>query len=204
MSEKNIYLKLVEIQNELNVPKNQRNDYGGYNYRNCEDIFEAVKPVCLKHGVCVLVYDEPVQIGMNHYIKATAVLTDGKETIEVAAYAREADSKKGMDLAQVTGSTSSYARKYALSGLLCLDDNKEIDAGEPDNMKKSSAAKKPKAAPKQVKSQKPSEIICPVCGKVLKGYTSQRSGNWVPPERELSLLKMCNECYMNKKSEVKQ
>lgn len=124
-----IHEKLINVQSELKAPKNQRNRFGGFNYRSCEDIFEAAKPILIKHGLTLTVCDEIVQLGDRFYIKATASVIDieTNERIDVAAFARESESKKGMDLAQVTGSTSSYARKYALNGLFLIDDTKDSD-----------------------------------------------------------------------------
>ena len=125
---------LSAIQNELKAPKNQFNKFGGYNYRNCEDILEALKPILAKHNAINLLTDEVVQIGNRYYIKATATLQVGDEKISVDAYAREEESKKGMDSSQLTGSTSSYARKYALNGLYAIDDNKDADAQSSENL----------------------------------------------------------------------
>jgi hypothetical protein len=119
--------KLLKIQNELKAPKNQRNSFGGYNYRSCEDIFEAVKPLLAKENLLLRMTDELVQVGDRYYIKATAILTDGNETIENTSYAREEENKKGMDGSQITGASSSYARKYALNGLFLIDDVKDSD-----------------------------------------------------------------------------
>lgn len=119
--------KLLKIQNELKAPKNQKNTFGGYNYRSCEDIFEAVKPLLIEENLLLRVSDELVQIGDRYYVKATAILTDGNETIENTAYAREEENKKGMDGSQITGASSSYARKYALNGLFLIDDVKDSD-----------------------------------------------------------------------------
>ena len=118
--------KLSAIQTALNAPKNQLNKFGGYNYRSCEDICMAVKP--LLHGLSLTLTDTMELIGERYYVKAVASITDGKETISTVAYAREAKEKKGMDESQITGATSSYARKYALNGLLLIDDNKDADA----------------------------------------------------------------------------
>lgn len=125
--------KVISIQNELKAPKSQYSEYGNYNYRNCEDILKAVKPLNQKKGLLLTLTDEPVVIGNRFYIKATALLTDGKEKISITAYAREAESKTKMDDSQVTGSASSYARKYALNGLYLIDDAKDADALQQDN-----------------------------------------------------------------------
>lgn len=121
-----IHETLVRIQQELKAPKDQFNSFGNYKYRSCESILEAVKP--LLNGCSLLISDEIVQLGDRYYIKAVVTLTDGKETITNTAYAREAFSKKGMDESQVTGATSSYARKYALNGLFLIDDTKDADS----------------------------------------------------------------------------
>ena len=120
--------KLLNIQEKLKAPKNQKNKFGGYKYRSCEDIFEAVKPLLKEEGLTLRTTDELVNIGERYYIKATAILSDGKETIENVAYAREEETKKGMDGSQITGASSSYARKYALNGLFLIDDVKDSDS----------------------------------------------------------------------------
>lgn len=122
--------KLVEIQTSLNAPKNQRNNFGKYNYRSCEDILEAVKPHLKKQGLFLFINDEIELIGDRYYVKATATITDGENSHSATAHAREEQQKKGMDAAQLTGATSSYARKYALNGLFCIDDNKDADTNE--------------------------------------------------------------------------
>ena len=121
--------ELVYIQSNLKAPKNQFNSYGGYKYRSCEDIMEAVKPLLKETDCSLTVSDEIVQIGDRFYVKATATLrTSSGETYQNTAFAREALTKKGMDESQVTGTASSYARKYALNGLFCIDDTKDADA----------------------------------------------------------------------------
>jgi len=131
-----IIKKLQAIQSELEVPKSQYNSFGKYHYRNAEDILAAAKPICIKHGCLLTVADELIQLGDRFYVKATAkLLTDDKDDpfhIETTAYAREELTKKGMDSAQVTGAASSYARKYALNGLFCIDDVKDADHGKPE------------------------------------------------------------------------
>ena len=126
----NVYVKLMNVQSELNAPKNLYNSFGKYSYRSAESIMESVKPLLLKHKATLIVNDEIVFVEGRHYIKATARFIDVEtgEVVESSALAREEESKKGMDASQLTGATSSYARKYALGGLLCLDDNKDADA----------------------------------------------------------------------------
>lgn len=130
MENKNIYKKLMEVQTELKAPKAQRNTFGNYNYRSCEDIVEAVKPLLNKQGLILNLSDEMVQVGDRYYIRATARVIDIEtgDKIETTALAREDETKKGMDLAQITGSVSSYARKYALNGMFAIDDTKDSDA----------------------------------------------------------------------------
>lgn len=122
--------KLVEIQAELKAPKSQRNTFGKYNYRSAEDILEAVKPLLKKHDAKIILSDKPVLVGDWHYIEATAKFVCGDEVEVVTAYAREPLNKKGMDESQITGTASSYARKYALNGLLLIDDTKDADTDE--------------------------------------------------------------------------
>jgi hypothetical protein len=122
-------MNLVKIQAELKAPKNQTNAFGKYKYRSAEDIVEAVKPILNKYGTALVISDEVVQVGDRIYVKATATLLDGTdESISVSGFAREEEVKKGMDSAQITGSASSYARKYALNGLFAIDDTKDSDA----------------------------------------------------------------------------
>ena len=122
--------KLIKIQSELKAPKNQNNTFGKYKYRSCEDILEAVKPLLSREGLLLTLTDTIEQVGNRFYVKATVKLTDGTETVENTAYAREEETKKGMDGPQVTGTSSSYARKYALNGLFCIDDTKDADTDE--------------------------------------------------------------------------
>ena len=122
-----IVKKLQAIQSELDVPKSQFNAFGKYYYRNAEDILAAAKPICIKHDCLLTVTDEIVMLGDRFYVKATACIAHDGEKEEVTAYAREELTKKGMDASQITGSASSYARKYALNGLFCLDDVKDAD-----------------------------------------------------------------------------
>jgi hypothetical protein len=123
--------ELLNVIEELKAPKNQRNTFGNYNYRSCEDILEAVKPLLKKYGLIMTLTDEIVEIGGRVYVKASALLTDGTGIQASTAYAREPEHKKGMDESQITGAASSYARKYALNGLFLIDDSKDADSQEP-------------------------------------------------------------------------
>jgi hypothetical protein len=128
---KNKPMKLVKIQAELKAPKNQMNAFGKYKYRSAEDIIEAVKPILFKNNCALLISDEIVQVADRVYVKATAMLIDESNEdlpIKVYGWAREEEVKKGMDAAQITGSASSYARKYALNGLFAIDDTKDADS----------------------------------------------------------------------------
>lgn len=151
---KNIFSKLLEVQAKLNCPKNQHNSFGNYNFRSCEDILEAVKPLLKEQNLCLTLSDEIVNIGQRFYVKATATLIDieakeGETTAyETTAYAREEESKKGNDASQITGSASSYARKYALNGLFNIDDTKDADVL--NNGKDSKPVPKPTSQPKKI------------------------------------------------------
>ena len=143
----NIYEKLLNIQTELKAPKGQYNSFGKYKYRSCEDILEAVKPICAKNKATLILSDRLENIGDRYYIKATATLIDVEsgENLENTAYAREEAEKKGMDGSQITGTASSYARKYALNGLFNIDDTKDADTDE--------YAKQSKAIDESVKNE---------------------------------------------------
>ena len=143
-----VHQKLLKIQSVLKCAKSQYNSFGKYNYRSCEDILEAAKPICHMNGTVLTVSDDICYIGERYYIKATATLTDIEtgEHITNTALAREEESKKGMDGSQITGTASSYARKYCLNGLFCLDDTKDADTDEYHGVPKAKA--EPKAPSK--------------------------------------------------------
>ena len=183
--ESNIYAALAAVQSELKAPKGQYNSFGKYNYRSCEDILEAVKPLLKEHSLALQLSDTPVVIGDWHYIEATASVFDftGK-VITSTAYAREPLEKKGMDDSQITGTASSYARKYALNGLFCIDDTRDADT---DSYQTQTGGKKPagaKPAPQKKPEQQPApkneapaqkqqpaqaqQYICACCGKPLQ------------------------------------
>ena len=165
--------KLTHIQSELRSPKLQRNNFGNYNYRSCEDILEAVKPLCFAHGALLNISDDIVCVGERIYVKATATITDAEtgETVSVSAYAREPESKKGMDESQITGAASSYARKYALNGLFCIDDTKDADTQKPPEKEKGDL-KKILALLAECTSKQSIELLSRECGKV----------EWTPEE----------------------
>ena len=162
--------ELINIQSELKAPKSQYNSFGKYQYRNAEDILEAVKPLLKKNNCHLTITDEIILIGDRYYVKATAEITNGTEVVVTSALAREEESKKGMDSAQLTGATSSYARKYALNGLFCIDDTKDSDYNNQGD--KSDKAEKTEA-PKQVSVPAPKEVkqapnVPPIPEEVLK------------------------------------
>ena len=126
----NVYVKLANVQSALKAPKGQYNSFGKYKYRSCEDIVESVKPLLKANGLLLTLTDEIVNIADRFYVKATATIidTDKGESVSVSAFAREEETKKGMDGSQVTGASSSYARKYALNGIFAIDDTKDSDS----------------------------------------------------------------------------
>ncbi len=156
-----IYGKLMMIQQELKAPKGQYNSFAEYNYRSCEDILEAVKPLCIKNNATLLLNDAVQEVSGRFYVVATATLVDTEsgDSVFVTAYAREPQNKKGMDDSQITGMASSYARKYALNGLFCIDDTKDADT---DEVKR-----------QEQKPVKKGEVICESCGIPIKGVTCQ-------------------------------
>jgi hypothetical protein len=145
----NIRERLTIIQHSLKAPKDHRSPMG-YQYRSCEDILEAAKPLLYEQGVTLVLSDAIEMIGTRFYVKATATLSIGTESVSATAYAREEESRKGTDDAKITGAASSYARKYALNGLFCIDDTKDADS---DGEKKSEPVRK--AAPPRPEAPKP-------------------------------------------------
>ena len=135
MSDKTIYEKLHDLQQKISAPKTETNKFGGYNYRTAEGILQAAKAALGDSGLVILLTDQIQLVGDRHYVHATARITDGKESVEVSAFAREELSKKGMDASQITGSASSYARKYALSGLFAIDGTADADSMKPHETK---------------------------------------------------------------------
>lgn len=182
---KEILTKLIALQSELKAPKGQYNKFGGYNYRSCEDILEAVKPLLKKQGCSLIISDTLENIGDRYYIKATVTIYDKEtgESISNTAFAREEESKKGMDGSQITGTASSYARKYALNGLLLIDDTKDADTDEYKNQQN-------KAPEPQNDVISP---ICPKCGKPVKGFT-RPDGSQATGQDVLNHFGMCIAC----------
>lgn len=156
-----LHEKLLAIQTKLKAPKGQYNSFGKYSYRSAEDILEAVKPLNAEQGVLLTITDEIKEIGGRVYVVATATVSDGTGELKVSAFAREPENKKGMDESQITGATSSYARKYALNGLYAIDDNKDADTDEHKQQQEN--APKKQAQKQQQKQQQQQE----------KGFTEQ-------------------------------
>lgn len=178
-----LYDRLIAVQGALKAPKGQYNSFGKYKYRSCEDILEAVKPLLVQYSLLLTVEDDIVQVGDRIYVKATATIRCGGNELKSVAFAREEDTKKGMDASQVTGAASSYARKYALNGLFCIDDNKDSDATNNGN-KPVEAAENPllDAAMSDVRNAKDTQSLKAVweeytslhSNKVFKGLVNQR------------------------------
>ena len=169
--------ELIQIQQRLKAPKKNWNSFGNYNYRSCEDILEAAKPIIHEHGCYLVLNDEVMAIGDRIYVKAIATLynKDG-QSFTTSAFAREEETKKGMDASQITGSASSYARKYALNGLFAIDDTKDADATNDHGKGKAQAvAEKAQAAGigEQVKEYK-----CCDCGKEFQAFTDKNGKTW--------------------------
>ena len=146
------YEKISDIQRRLKAPKSQYNSFGKYKYRNCEDILEAVKPLLNEHKLYINICDSVEAVGNRYYIKAVVTVSDGENSISSQAYAREEESKKGMDGSQVTGASSSYARKYALNGMFAIDDTKDSDTTNTGG------------------NDKPKEYKCECCGKPFQEF----------------------------------
>lgn len=157
--------KVSDVQARLNAPKSQYNSFGKYSYRNAEDILGAVKPLLKEHGMILSISDDIVMVGNRYYVKATATLSDGNFDREVTAYAREPEMKKGMDEAQVTGATSSYARKYALNGLFAIDDVKDADSYDNRSNTPSNAPQRTQAEPQDSRMAKIAEMQREAVGK---------------------------------------
>lgn len=161
---------LMNIQSKLVAPKGQWNKFGGYAYRSAEDILNAVKPLLAENGATLTLTDEPILVGDWHYIKATATFKANDEEQVVTAFARESENKKGQDVSQITGTASSYARKYALNGLFLIDDNKDADTNAYHQQNNKPTPKKKPAAKQQTNNQ--SETTKNK-GRLFRGFVEQ-------------------------------
>ncbi len=190
-----IHEKLLHIQSKLKAPKGQYNSFGKYSYRNCEDILEALKPLLVEVKATLVIGDNLQQVGERYYIEAVVSLidTESETRITTSAYAREEESKKGMDGSQVTGAASSYARKYALNGLFGIDDNKDSDATN-------------KGA--QV-DEKPKEYKCNDCGKAFAQFVDGNKKTWTAGQvyhmaegKNSDGKARCNACRLQHEKEI--
>lgn len=175
-----IFEKLMEVQHNLSVPKERTNKFGGYQYRSCEDILEALKPILYENKLAITLSDDIVFIGERNYVKATACLidTETSESVSGTGYAREEETKKGFDGSQITGASSSYARKYALNGLFGIDDAQDSDStNRHDNSKRHS-------------------LVCDECGGEIKGIKCR--GELLSPEEQAERWGLCAACVMKK------
>lgn len=173
---KDLVTKVAKIQTELKAPKSQYNSFGKYSYRNQEDILEAVKPLLAAQGLVLTITDEVTETMSGRvYVKAIATITDGVSSISNSALAREADEQKGMNLSQITGSTSSYARKYALNGLFLIDDTKDADTDVVTAQSKGVAVPAPQAAPEKAKAAPATKSSSAVVGGKVESNAVQAS-----------------------------
>ena len=171
---KDIAQKLLEVQRDLKCPKDQFNAFAKYNYRNAEGILEALKPLLAKNNLALTISDDIQMVGDRIYVKSTArlVSVDTGETLEVSAFAREAEDKKGQDSAQVTGACSSYSRKYALNGLFCIDDTKDADATNDHGKSESAAEPNSEMIDKIIASFNAQSTIAELDAKLAKAKTT--------------------------------
>lgn len=181
--------ELRNIQAELKAPKGQYNSFGKYNYRSAEDILEAVKPLLAKYGVLMTITDDVIAVADRIYVKATVTIENSKGVSKtVNAYAREAEEKRGMDESQITGTASSYARKYALNGMFLIDDAKDADTEE-------YAKQQTKAQPKEKQTQQ-QPPVCKVCGKPIEGATDDNGIFRNPWEVQKMCKGACVPCFL--------
>jgi hypothetical protein len=200
------YERLASIQEHLNAPKNQYNSFGKYKYRSCEDILEGVKP--LLKGLFLSISDEIVLIGDRYYVKATATITDGENKHTATAMAREEESKKGMDAAQVTGATSSYARKYCLNGLFGIDDAKDADTDEHKQQQNSAPEQKQnpsQAQQRQHDARSPQQLLTDFSAYALKASLPELENAWKAADKSLTGTEQHDKAksvYLDRKSEL--
>ena len=201
----NFSMRLCNLQLSLKAPKNQFNKFGKYNYRSCEDILEGLKPLLSEQKMLLTISDSITQIGDRYYVCATATLRDVEsgETVSNTAYAREAEHKTGMDESQITGTASSYARKYALNGLFCIDDTKDTDTDEYAERTGKNAKNQ-----EQKSGSIAQKIFCADCKKELV-ETKKRDGAYWTAENIANYSKLrfgrilCPECQRKADAEIK-
>lgn len=171
-----VHQKLLQVQIALKAPKSNYNSFGKYSYRSCEDIMEAVKPLLKEQGLTMLISDDVSQIGDRYYIRATVTVldTESGEMVQASALAREEETKKGMDASQITGTASSYARKYALNGMFAIDDTKDADTRPPASAEK---------------------VFCTQCGGEIKEFVKKDGTKVSPEEQAKSMGGLCVKCY---------
>ena len=191
---------LIKVQGSLKAPKDQTNTFGKYNYRSCEGILEAVKPLLKENALALHLSDAVEVIGDRVYIKATATITDGKEKREVTAYAREPVAKKGMDESQITGMASSYARKYALNGLLCIDDTKDADTNELATQQKNTPVD---AIATNVNVSQVNAPACSDCGCVIAGYGKHTAQDMAKTTKQRFGRVLCTACATEESARLK-
>lgn len=201
-----IYEKLSAIQQELKAPKGQYNSFGKYKYRSCEDILEAVKPICAKHKTTLVLLDSISEVNGRFYVTARAQLHDceSDNAVTATAYAREPEKKTGMDESQITGTASSYARKYALNGLFCIDDTKDADTDEyKQQERKDASGKPPKGKPEgdagKSNDESYSPQMCMRCGQEITAALTNDGKLWrvadmVKFSKKRYGKQMCAEC----------
>lgn len=200
------FQRLSEIQANLNAPKNQYNSFGKYKYRSCEDILEGVKP--LLKGLFLSISDEIVLIGDRYYVKATATITDGENSHSASAMAREEENKKGMDSAQVTGATSSYARKYCLNGLFGIDDAKDADTDEHKQQQNSAPEQKQsqsQAQKRQHDARSSQQLLTDFSAYALKASLPELENAWKAADKSLTGTEQHDKAksvYLDRKSEL--
>lgn len=183
-----VYETLAKVQADIAVPKSRTNKFGGYSYRNAEDIMEAVKPACLEHNAAFFVSDSVEFIEGRFYIVATATFSADGETVQAKGYARECDAKKGMDEAQITGSASSYARKYALCGLFGIDGQDDPDAMDNRDQGKQQAKPRKQASKPKPATPSQAEAINEVCA-MLDGAKGKSAAYWMNAALESAAAK---------------
>lgn len=208
-----VHEKLAKVQGVLKAPKNQFNSFGKYNYRSCEDILEAAKPLCIENGLVLTIADDIIAVGTRVYVKSTATVTDieNSENFSVSAFARESESKKGMDDAQVTGATSSYARKYALNGLFCIDDTKDVDTNEHKQEQNTRQQQQNYQQPVQQEQQPQQPPTCAVCGVPFQPFVGKNGKQYTASQAEhfakqsnVDGIARCWNCRRNLGTEIQK